>query len=291
MLFKILEPERTSAYAHHIEGSARLIRHRSPSSFTTSYEQMLFLAHVGPAFSEAFHKSEPCYLAQPKWIKLYDSLAEETPSLTERSPLVIRIRKALLYSSGMFRDTSRALSAEGQHDAGFLLTLELRIRKVHHDLLNCLEDYKTHVARTYITKPSELAPAFEQETLGTALECLCVYKRMLAALCEADRIHLENECQALAVLMLRPHEQPLARHSWIYTDLEYGVALILQKTRTSWEEDLTGQSATQQKLASRDRWETFRSHTTEYSHATMDDDAARSESPDALTSAPLRPSF
>jgi hypothetical protein len=48
---------------------------------------MLSLANVGSAFSKAFYKSEPCYLAQPKWTKLHESLAEKTPSLTERSPL------------------------------------------------------------------------------------------------------------------------------------------------------------------------------------------------------------
>jgi hypothetical protein len=284
MMLKILEPERTSAYAHHIEGSARLIRHRSPSSFTTSYEQMLFLAHVGPAFSEAFYRGEPCYLAQPKWIKLYESLAEETPSLTERSPLVIRIRKALLHSSGMFVDTSWALSAEGQHNAGFLLTLELKIRAIHQDLLNCLKEYEAHVIHAALTSPLKLVPV---GILGTVLQCLCVYKRMLAALCEADRTRLEDECQALAELLLQRHKHPSAIHSWTNADLEHGIALILQKTRTSWQEDLTDQTAAQQRLASRKRWENFRGCTTEYFHAASNDVSARSGRPRTTFSACL----
>jgi hypothetical protein len=74
-------------------------------------------------------------------MELYASLAEDTPSLTERCLLIIRIRKALLYSPCMFVDTSRALSAEGQYDVDFILTLELKIRAIHHDLLNCFDDY------------------------------------------------------------------------------------------------------------------------------------------------------
>jgi hypothetical protein len=41
----------------------------------------------------------------------------------------------------------------------------------------------------------------EQGALGIVLLCLYVYKRMLAALCEVDRLRLETECQALAVSM------------------------------------------------------------------------------------------
>jgi hypothetical protein len=245
---------------------------------------MLFLAHVGPAFSEAFYRGEPCYLAQPEWIKLYESLAEETPSLTERSPLVIRIRKALLYSSGMFIDTSWALSAEGQTDPGFILTLELKIRAIHHDLLNCLEDYEAYVIHTPLTSPVKLAPV---GVFGTALQCLCVYKRMLAALCEADRMRLENECQELAGLLLQRHKHPSTRYSWMNADLEHGVALMLQKTRTSWQEDLTDQTAAQQRLASRKRWEDFRGCTTEYFHAASNDISARSGRPHTTSSARL----
>jgi hypothetical protein len=263
---KILKPERTSSYAYHTEGTANLIRLRSPSSFTTPYEQMLFLAHIGPAFSEAFYRGEPCYLARPEWMKLYVSLARETPNLTERSPLIIRIRKAFLYSSGLFVDTSRALSVDGQNDPGFILTLELKIRAIHHDLLNCLEGYKAYMVRMTLTRPPKAASIVEQGALGTVLLCLCVYKRMLAALCEVDRLRLETECQALAVFIRQPHEQSSARHSWIHTDLEYGVTLVLQNTRSSWEEDLMGQSAVEQRLASRKRWKDFRGHTSQYSH-------------------------
>jgi hypothetical protein len=222
---------------------------------------MLFLAHIGPAFSEAFYRGEPCYLAQPEWMKLYVSLAEETPSLTERSPLIIRIRKAFLYAPGMFVDTSRALSVEGQYDTGLILTLELKIRAIHHDLLSCLENYKAYMARTPSISPPELALADGSGTFETILGCLCVYKRMLAALCEAERLHLEAECQALVVLSLQAHEQPAAKHSWLHTELGHSVALILQYTRSSWEEDSTGRSALDQRMASCKRWEIFCGHT------------------------------
>jgi hypothetical protein len=213
LLLKILEPERTSAYAHYAQGTGNIIRHRSPSSFTTLYKQKLFLTHIGPAFSEAFYRGEPCYLVQPEWMELYASLAEDTPSLTERCSLIIRIRKALLYSPCMFVDTSRALSAEGQYDMDFILTLELKIRAIHDDLLNCLDDYEAYMVSTPSTSSSESAMAVGRGTFETILGCLCVYKRMLAALCEADRLRLETECQTLVALSLEVHERPSTKHS------------------------------------------------------------------------------
>jgi hypothetical protein len=261
---KMLKPGPTSSYAHHTEGTANLIRHRSPSSFSTPYEQALFLAHIGPAFSEAFYRAEPCYLAEPEWIELYTSLAEETDNLTDRSPLVIRIRKADVFASGLFVGTSQALSAEGQSDPDFLLALELKIRAIHHQLLRCLEEYNVHMIRTASTSSQGSRSIVEQGAYGTCLTCLCVYKRMLAALCEDDRLRLEAECQALVVLIRQAHEQTSARHSWLHTEAEYSVAFIMRRTGPSWAEDLRGETLAEQRLASRNRWEVFRGYASQY---------------------------
>lgn len=245
---------------HHVSGSADLIRHRSPSNFTTPFEQELFLAHIGPAISESFYRCEPCYLAQPEWMRLYESLAHETPDLANRSPLVIRIRKALLKSAGIILDTSRAMSTEGQCDPGFLLALELKVRENHQHILECVAEYRIHGLQKISSIPPKSTSDIGREAFGSALECLCVYKRALAALSETDRLRLETECQALASLIIGRHEQPSLRQSWVYTNLEQGVALAVQGTRSSWEEDVTGDSALEQKLAARRRWQGFRVH-------------------------------
>jgi hypothetical protein len=222
------------------------------------------MAHMGPAFTESFYRGEPCYLEQPEWMALYSSFAEETAILTDRSPLIIRIRKSFVRLSGFFVDTSRALSVEGQSDPGFLLALELKIRATHQDLLGCLEDYKAYVDRTASTRSQVSDSALEHGALGTILLSLCVYKRMLAALSEADRLHLEAECQALVVLIIQRHERPSSKHSWVHTDIEHDVALLVQMTGPCWEENLTGQSFADQRLASSNRWETFRGYTSMY---------------------------
>ncbi|KAK6440454.1 hypothetical protein LTR95_003320 [Oleoguttula sp. CCFEE 5521] len=259
-LYEIFQSGKPSAFIHHVNGSANLIRHRSPSSFTTPYEQMLFLAHIGPAHSEAFYKGEECYLARPEWTSLYESLAEETSNLTDRSPIVIRIRIALVHSSGMIAATSRALSGRGQCNPDMLLALELKVRELHQDVLDCIEEYKDRLLRTTLAGSPGKQSAIGREALGSALESLSVYKRMLAALSEPDRLVLETECQAVALIMLQMSEQPLGRQSWVYTGIEHGVALAIQETRVSWEENLCDRSWLEQRLASRERWHIFRGY-------------------------------
>jgi hypothetical protein len=160
-------------------------------------------------------------------------------------------------------DTSRALSTEGQCDPGFLLALELNARKFHQDVLKCVKDYKARVFQTSSISPLEPISAVGREAFGSALGCLCIYKRLLAALSESDRVCLEIECQALASLILKSHEMPSVRWSWVYTGVEKGIALIVQRTRSSWEEHIPGQSRLEQRLASRQRWRTFCAYITE----------------------------
>jgi hypothetical protein len=213
---------------------------------------------VGPAFAEAFYKGEHCYLADPEWTRLYDSLAEETLDLTAKSPLVIRIRKALVRAPGLVANTSRAFSAEGLCDAGGLLILELRVREIHQNVQDCVKDYEVQLSKTSSSSPSASMSAIGRESFGSALECLCLYKRMLAALSEVDQLRLEIEFQSVASIMLKRHEEPWFRHSWVHTGIEQGFALAVQSTHLSWEETVSCQGFLEQRESSRRRWETFR---------------------------------
>jgi hypothetical protein len=236
---------------------------------------MLFCAHVGPAMSEALYNDESCYLAQPEWMKLYESFAVDTPPwLMERSHLTIRIRKQMLYLPGMIKDVTRAIDVALPYDGGLLFVLELQLRKIHQgmrflitgvplisltmlsDLLDALEDYKSHVVRTSMLAPPETELSLRRELFGSALECLCFHKRMLATLCDPDRPKLESEVQALALLLVEM--APSGRHSWLYRRVEQGVVSIMQVTRSAWEEDTTGLSVSGKRAASHKRWKAFR---------------------------------
>jgi hypothetical protein len=123
-------------------------------------------------------------------------------------------------------------------DSGQQLTLELKARETLAAILNCLEAYKAHVIRTSMSTVPQSELVLRREIYGTALETLCIYKRVLASFCEAERLQLESETQALAVQLLELQTQPAPRHSWIYSMQEKGVAAVVQMTREEWEREI-----------------------------------------------------
>jgi hypothetical protein len=102
---------------------------------------------------------------------------------------------------------------------------------------------------------SELA--LRREIYGTALETLCVYKRILATFCEAERLQLESEAQALAVRLLELQTQPAPRHSWIYSEQEKGVAEVVLVTREEWERDVSEVGGEERWRVACERWRRF----------------------------------
>jgi len=256
----MLEPGRTDAYLNHISGSALVVKRLTPARFKTDYEQMLFHAHIGPTFGEALMKNERCYLEQPEWMRLYESMIkDDTPWLTDRSSVVIRVRMRILNLCSTLADTTEAMDPE-KIDEGLLFTAELKARQNHSSLIKSLEEYKSHVVRTSMAPAPQSELALRREVYGTALECLCVYKRVLASFCDSERLRLESEAQTLACEMLELQTLPAPRHSWLYSQHERGVAEVIRMTGTEWEEDLTSASAGVRRMAACERWTRFNAY-------------------------------
>lgn len=255
----MLDPQRGEAYDHHVNGSALVIKRRTPSSFKTDYEKLLFHSHIGPAFTRALYEQKECYLEGPEWMKVYESLIEDTPWLTERSEIVIRIRMRMLGLASMLPKTTKAMDPN-TYDGGLMLVLELKAREIHHGLIKALEEFKTYVLGNSMVHVPESELTLRREIFGTALECLCIYKRILASFCEEERLQLEKEAQEMAVAMMKLQDQPAPRHSWIYSTHEKGVAASIQLTGDAWKEDLSDKSASERRLAACKRWNEFNSY-------------------------------
>jgi hypothetical protein len=59
-LHELFDSSGSRAWASHIEGSAKLIRHQSPSRFEADFEKALFAANVGPYVSECLYNGVYC---------------------------------------------------------------------------------------------------------------------------------------------------------------------------------------------------------------------------------------
>lgn len=255
----MLEPGRSEAYLHHISGSALVVKRLTPARFKTDYEKMLFHAHIGPTFTEALMKNERCYLETPEWMRLYESMIEDdTPWLTDRSGVVVRLRMRILNICSTLVEANQAMDPETTTDQeAFLFTAELKARQNHAALIKSLEEYRSHVMRTSMAPAPQSELALRREIYGTSLECLCVYKRVLASYCEPERLHLESEAQALASQTLELQILPAPRHFWLYTEHEKGVADVIRMTEAEWKEDLSGESIEVRRKVACQRWARF----------------------------------
>ncbi|KAK4549580.1 hypothetical protein LTR36_006577 [Oleoguttula mirabilis] len=256
-LHELLDPSRDTAWAHHVHGSARLVKHRSASRFETDFEKALFAAHVGAIISEALVNNTECYLDQPEWTELYASMTQESHFLTDRSALSIQVRLAFFILPGLWHDVGECVNSAEYFSCGPLTLLESRCRKAHRKLLDWLEDYKAHCVRLSFAQlpPSELA--LRRELFGSALECLAIVKRLLATVCDTERRSLEVETQALAHLVLDLQKQPAPKHSWLFSGHEVGVAYTMLLTKSQWEENVSRGESDSHKMASRTRYNTW----------------------------------
>lgn len=200
----------------------RLVKTRTPARFKTEFEKALFAAHVGPTMSVALMGGMPNFLGHPEWQELYHSLAIDSDVLTDRSPLTIRIRSVMLMLPDLWHHVEQAVRGPGLFDDDVLKALASRLRDVHRTILAWTEDYKAHCVRWSLVSPPQSELAMRRELLGSSLECLVILKRLLASVADEERLQLEVECQALAVLLLDLQKQPSSKHSCLFSGHEVG---------------------------------------------------------------------
>lgn len=195
-----------------------------------------------------------CYLEAPEWIELYRSVGRKSSVFDDRSSLAIDCRTAIIYLPGLWCDTSKVVNSDVLFTGEAFGDLEARCRRLQRLYLTWLDDYKTYCVRTSLRAPSEKELGHRRQLFGTTLVCLCIVKRLLAAVCDGDRMLLEAEGQVLAqqILELQNHKAP--RHAWLSTRHEVGAASAMVITKEQWEEDVTDRSVEQQKLAIRVRY-------------------------------------
>lgn len=138
-------------------------------------------------------------------------------------------------------------------DGEALAELDARCRAMQKGLLSWTEEYKAHCVRLSLATPTSKELDMRRELFGTSMESLILAKRLLACVCEAERIKLEGEAQALALLIFDLQKQPSPKHSWLFTGHEVGVAYTVSLTRDQWEEEVPGTDI-EKRLAARNRY-------------------------------------
>ncbi|KAJ3544823.1 hypothetical protein NM208_g2851 [Fusarium decemcellulare] len=253
-LHALLGSSQSAAWSHHVHGSIRLIKHRTPVRFKSSFDKALFAAHIGPIVFESLIDQKPCYLEQPHWMEIYQSLVQDSDHLTERSALAIAIRSQMIMLPRLWHDIDNAVQGPELFNEEVLNSLRARCHIAHQNFLLWMEDYKAHCVTMSLSSPSPQELATRRELYGTAIECLMIVKRLLAAIDDDKRQALEKETQALAKSLLNLHNQPSPKHSWLFAGHEVSVAQSIVMTKEQWGEPFLYTSEYEKKLASRARY-------------------------------------
>lgn len=217
----------------------------------------LFLAHIGIECTEALREARGCFLDTPEWRKICFSFIKETTWLTTRHPLTVFTRMTEARLPGLMVDVTAAVVTGQVFDSAATMPLQKRCKQFHTELLKCLADYKDHIVQTSLQQPTQVEMDLRRELLGGIMECLLVGKRLLAATHESDRLRLEVETQALALVLLDMQQIPGPRYGWIFTGIELGLVNCIKVTREWWEQDVSDLDAQQQQAAASKRWIEF----------------------------------
>lgn len=252
-LHELLDPSREAAWAQHVSGSIRLWKYRGPKSFRNGFDKLVFQSHVGPVVSEALHNNNHCYLADPKWTALYESLTESTEYLTERHKLVIGARKLIFPTPGLWRDMGSTLRENAVVDDQTLAGLRSRAYALHTAYKIWLESYNNHCVARSFSIPTEQEVNLRSEVLGQALETLLIVDLLLATVsdCASDVV---SDIAELSGRVLDLQHQPAPKYSWIFTAQEIGVAQVALATKGLFSEDLGQCEPTERTSAMRKRY-------------------------------------
>ncbi|KAJ5217236.1 hypothetical protein N7468_010244 [Penicillium chermesinum] len=253
-LHALLNPSEGATWANHTRGSISLIKHRSPSRFKHDFDKALFLAHIGPIVFDSLMSHSRCYIAEPEWMELYQSLDTGSDTLTERSSLAISIRSLMIRLPNLWHDIDSATKGPGLFDEKLQTSLNFRCQEMHQALVSWMEDYKTYCARTSVLSPSDQELSVRRELYGTALECLIVVKRLFATVSVDQSPELESDVQALVQSLLDLQKQPGPKHSWLFMGHEMGVTQGVLLTRSQWQCFPFYSSPRERKLAVRERY-------------------------------------
>lgn len=159
-----------------------------------------------------------------------------------------------LHLPGLCADMQELVTSRKILDHAASHPVRLKVQKFHTRILQCMEEYKTHLMRASSLRPPHSELDLPRELLCSVAEQLCLWKRMLAVLNDSDRPRLEVEVQALARVIELMQSQPGPKYSWLFDEHEKVLVACLQSIRSEWEADISYKSKEEQQEALIQRW-------------------------------------
>lgn len=274
-----MNPSQQSSWNFHLQGATQIVKHRAPSHFREEFDKALFAAYVGPIVYHSLTSRRPCYLQDLEWKSLYESLIQQSDSLTHRSLLTIRLRKlmfryvsksttifqTILYHylillpivsrvPGLCYELEMSIIQNETCDDDIASALQERCRLTREELQGWWGDYTAHCVSTSLRPTSFRELSLRRELLGMFWECVIIVNRLLSTLVDEERIMRETETQTAALALLKLQDQCLSTHSWLFTYYETGVAQTVILTKDAWLTEDVSKSTSERRVAMRERY-------------------------------------
>ncbi|KAI4177392.1 MAG: hypothetical protein LQ343_000372 [Gyalolechia ehrenbergii] len=245
-IFQLLDTERWDSWTLHAAGAANLIRLRGPGRYETNFEKALFLAQVGPIITEATLDASPCFLEEPAWQRLFQTVVLGKSVSSSYSDVFVRLWACISAIPGLTRNTRLAIRRDGKFSR--LAREQLRSRIFDHRSrlmrLGVEENLASVVPYGQIECSYLLMEQAETELrydiLGVLARNLIRLERLIVALDSSVAISLEAHVQELARNVLEIERAATAVNPRATLSLTYKVMLAKSALLTGeeWRQEL-----------------------------------------------------
>ncbi|KAL8712812.1 MAG: hypothetical protein Q9220_003020 [cf. Caloplaca sp. 1 TL-2023] len=207
-IFELLDSERMKLWVRHAAGAAALIKLRGPTGYQTNYEQALFIAQVGPIYTEAMLKVSHCFLEEPRWQATLRSIVLQRKLFLLPGGLILRIWACICEIPGLYGLVRTALQHPENLSAQKRNYILSRAQAVRSRLMRIGTDENLAVTRSSgpiefsFLPPERTGTDMRFETLGVFATNLMKVERLIVTLDASLAVPLEAHAQQLAVQVM-----------------------------------------------------------------------------------------
>ena len=242
-IYELLDNSREQGWAQHAAGAKSLVKLRGPERFQSTFEKALFMAQIGPIYTEALIENHDCFLGKTDWQTVLLSIVQGHPStespFSDRGIIVVSLWANICSLPSLYKDVQEAIGGDEFISETKLQLLHVRVA----GLDTKVSEWRSRYGPLLLTStPGPLSDDARSEkryeTLGVCLAALIILKRLAVAL---DPLCLsasesEMEAQSLAGQIVELEQKAVAANSraalFMCFKLEVARATLL--TRDEW---------------------------------------------------------
>ena len=207
--------------------------------------------------TECLLSGRRCFLEQPAWQEVMQSIVVDSSPLSDRSEIVISLLRLKSCIPGFAVDVTNMVCMIPGPDFRFVEDVICRIRSLRSNFLNWYRRYQSILSQCTEFYPGSSEYDNHCKVFANYLSCMIISSRLLAAISPTDRIEVERVTQGLAsrMLELEKEVQFASSQTICFMSQTLVVARATLATESDWK--VKGETDGQDHVSSRgliERW-------------------------------------